>query len=374
MLNKFDDYPIHQTSEPIAHPATSDRNAYDRFWFNGYARDGSFFFGVAMGLYPHRGVLDCAFSVVRAGGLQRSFFGSRRAPLERTEMTVGPFRIEIIDPMRQCRVVLDDNSSGIACDLTFSARTAAVEEGRQTVWSGTRRDMDVTRFDQFGRWSGHIKTPDGDIRVDENECYGTKDRSWGVRRVGEPETGGAPRPPQGAFFLWTPLIWDDHVTNAIFIEGMKGEALVPVDVIVAPSYKTLEDVPDGADPDEKRLMTARHRISYVSGTRLPSSAEVDLIAQDGETRTISLEPILKFQMNGIGYLHPEWHHGTWKGELVTGADSYDPAKVDMLQMSNVHVQQLVRVSDGKQNGIGTMETVCFGPYAPAGFTEWLDGK
>ncbi len=39
MLSKFDDYPIHQTPEPIAHVASSDRNAYDRYWFNGYAED-----------------------------------------------------------------------------------------------------------------------------------------------------------------------------------------------------------------------------------------------------------------------------------------------------------------------------------------------
>lgn len=46
MLNKLDDFPIHQTPEPVAHPATSDRNAYDRTWFNGYANDGSYYFGI----------------------------------------------------------------------------------------------------------------------------------------------------------------------------------------------------------------------------------------------------------------------------------------------------------------------------------------
>src|SRR5262245_16660487 len=44
MLSRFDDYPIHQTAEPIAHPASSDRNVYDRYWFNGYASDGEYYF------------------------------------------------------------------------------------------------------------------------------------------------------------------------------------------------------------------------------------------------------------------------------------------------------------------------------------------
>ena len=42
MLTKGDDYPIHQTCEPIAQPGTSDRNFYDRYFFNGYARDGGY--------------------------------------------------------------------------------------------------------------------------------------------------------------------------------------------------------------------------------------------------------------------------------------------------------------------------------------------
>ena len=64
MLSRFDDYPIHQTPEPIAHVATSDRNAYDRYWFNGYAEDGEFYFGVAMAIYPNLRILDGAFSIV----------------------------------------------------------------------------------------------------------------------------------------------------------------------------------------------------------------------------------------------------------------------------------------------------------------------
>ena len=47
--------------EPIAQPATSDRNAYDRYWFNGYQDDGEFYFGVGAALYPNLGILDCGF-------------------------------------------------------------------------------------------------------------------------------------------------------------------------------------------------------------------------------------------------------------------------------------------------------------------------
>ena len=50
VLTPFDDYPIHQTPLPIAHPATGDPNHYDRFWFNGYTED--YYFAVGHGRVP----------------------------------------------------------------------------------------------------------------------------------------------------------------------------------------------------------------------------------------------------------------------------------------------------------------------------------
>jgi hypothetical protein len=119
--------------------------------------------------------------------------------------------------------------------------------------------MDATRFDQFGRWSGVVRHPEGEIRVDPTVCLGTKDRSWGVRGVGEPETGGAP--PQrlpGFFFLWAPLFWDDHVTHAIFFDGPRGEALIREGIVAPHGHGASPGaVPPGFAP--RTLCRARSR-------------------------------------------------------------------------------------------------------------------
>jgi hypothetical protein len=372
VLNKLDDFPIHQTPEPVAQLATTDRNAYDRTWFNGYSADGTRYFGIGMAIYPHRGVLDAAFSVVERGGRQHAFYGSRRAPLERTEMSVGPLRIEVIEALRRTRVVLEDNDSGLTCDLVFSARTAPMQEGRQTLWHSGRRIMDATRFDQFGCWSGVVEHPDGRFEVDDSAWYGTKDRSWGVRRVGETETGGAPVAPQSFFFLWAPLIWDDHITHAIFFDGARGEPLVR-EGITAPLFAKEADIPDALEGTDERMVSAAHRVAYHPGTRLASSAEIDLTDVTSSTRTIALRPILRFQMKGLGYGHPHWGQGMWKGELAIGGESFDPDALDLLAPENLHVQQVVRASDGERSGIGVLEQVVVGPYQPAGFTALFDG-
>ena len=100
MLIAGDDYPIHQTPDALARPATSDPNHYDRYFFNGATADGSLVFGVALGLYPNRQVIDGAFSVV-VDGEQVSVHVSARCPGDRAT-AVGPITVEIVGPCRCC--------------------------------------------------------------------------------------------------------------------------------------------------------------------------------------------------------------------------------------------------------------------------------
>ena len=177
MLTPFDDFPIHPSADPIAHPATGDPNHYDRYWFNGQAKDGSFFIGGAMGHYPVRGVVDAAFSVVY-GGVEHSLFASGQMPLDRTT-AVGPIRVEVIEPMRTVRLVADHSVNGLGADLTFRARTVAIEEPRQRlVGDDGVLGMDHTRLTQWGSWEGSIWIDGTTIDVDPAQTIATRDRSW----------------------------------------------------------------------------------------------------------------------------------------------------------------------------------------------------
>lgn len=368
-IDPFDDYPIHQTPEPISVPATSDSNFYDRTWFNGYATDASAYFGLGLALYPHRRIIDGAFSVVTAEGRQHAVIASGRAPAVRSDTSIGPLRIEVVEPLRRTRVVVDDNETGIACDLTFSARTSPIREGRQTLWDGSQRMMDATRFDQFGRWTGTVVTPDGELTVDEHTWRGTKDRSWGIRSSGT-QPAAAPGDLQGIFFLWAPIVWDDHVSHAIFFDDPSGGPLVR-EALTAPVFATAEEVSNASTTT--MMATTAHRVSYRPGTRYASSAEIDMVASSGSIRTIHLEPRLRFQMKGLGYTHPTWSHGGWHGELAVHGESFVIDDLDPLAFENIHVQQIVTATDGDRMGIGVLEQACIGPYAPAGFTDINDG-
>src|SRR4029450_5477286 len=118
MLTSFDDYPVHQTAEPVAQPSTGDRNFYDRYFFNGYSRAGDLFFAAALGVYPNRGVMDAAFSVVREGR-QHVVRASRLAPARRRETRVGPIFVEVLERGRALHVRVSENDFGLAAALPF---------------------------------------------------------------------------------------------------------------------------------------------------------------------------------------------------------------------------------------------------------------
>src|SRR5206468_9194642 len=129
-------------------------------------------------------------SIIR-DNVQRCFHASRVLGMERMELSVGPVRIEVLEPLQKLRVTLE-RAEGMACELTFEGRAFPIEEPRFTKRIGPRMFMDYTRLTQNVRVSGWTEV-DGDKRPCEGGWTGTRDRSWGVGTVGAPE----PQPTPG---------------------------------------------------------------------------------------------------------------------------------------------------------------------------------
>jgi hypothetical protein len=372
MLSLFDDYPIHQSPDPITTPSTSDRDFYERYWFNGYSKAGDLYLGVGTGRYPHLDIADCGISIVR-NGEQHNFHASARANPEPTTTEVGPFQFEIVEPMKSCRVRVEDNETDFACELLFEGRTANVEEPRHSLKHGSRRIMDTTRFAQLGHWSGWIRYNGETVELDRADTLGTKDRSWGVRPVGGGDGRGAPPLTNdgGVFFLWATLHWDDMGSHFQLFEDRFGRPLYQVGAF-QPVYDSPDDIPGVEDPGVEYLAGGDHRLEFYPGTRRARAAEITLISADGSREEISLDPVLCFRMKGIGYQHPEWGHGRWKGELAIGGESWRCDAVDEMAFENLHIQQVVMATSGSRKGVGALEQIHLGPQARYGFKELLD--
>jgi len=84
MLSPLDDFPAHQIAEPVRIVGTSDRNFYDRYYFNLHHCSADLFLTAGLGQYPNLGVMD-AFVAVTRGSIQRVVRASRTsAPIGST--------------------------------------------------------------------------------------------------------------------------------------------------------------------------------------------------------------------------------------------------------------------------------------------------
>ncbi|WP_067682952.1 hypothetical protein [Nocardia miyunensis] len=360
MLIPFDDYPVHQTPLPLAQSGFGSPDHYDRFWFNGFRDD--LMFGVAFCSYPNRQIMDGAFSVLR-DGRQTSLYVSGRANPDPTDTRMGPLRIEIVEPMRVNRVIVDAPEHGIGADLRYTAKTPVFEEARQTSFAGSRLVMDCTRATQWGTWTGSIEI-DGE-RIDLGPgIRATKDRSWGQRST--PGVGlGAPSIPKGLFFLWAPVHFEDHCFHYLVFENPDGSRWVQ-DAAVVPML---------SDEAGAVIRPARveHTIEWAPGERRAAAAEFEVHFLDGKIERLGLRPLMTFRMKGLGYGHPRWAHGAWHGEVAVGVERIDAESVNPLSPENIHVQQLVRAEWRGQQGLGVLEQIVVGPYPQYGFRDFLGG-
>lgn len=375
MITSFDDFCIHQTARPVAEPEQSDRNFYDRYWFNGFDADGSYLFEIGFGLYPNRRVMDGHFSVA-AGSRQVAFHGSRRAPRDRRETVVGPLAIEIVEPMRQVRVRLEPNEHNIECDLLFTAAGAPHQEPANVMYDDGHLIMHTSRFTQLGHWDGYFAV-DG-RRTEVKRAYATRDKSWGVRPVGEPQ-GGAPglmNDDPGVYWVWNPINWGDCCTQMGTFEDRDGNP-TQLSADLLPLYENPADIPELEEPGIVHMSDIKHRITWRQGTRLAAKCDMQFKDKHGNNYDITMEPLQRFHMLGIGYNHGEWGHAYWKGELATDREEWNLDEVNVLDYQFLHNHQVVRatMNDGKRTrqGMGTLETIVIGRHAPSGFKDFFDG-
>ena len=362
MLTSFDDYPIHPGSVPIALTGTSDANHYDRYFFNGYRRDASLYFGVALGLYPNRHVVDASFSVVLEGREQISLHASGRAPSDRRDANrVGPIDVQIIEPMRRHRIVVDSPDHGIRAELVFVARSSPVQEPHFSMRAGQRVVFDYTRLTQFGHWEGWIEIEGTRHDIGIDTSWGSRDRSWGVRPIGPPADSGAPTGSRQFFWLWAPVNFDRYAVHFDVNEYADGRRW----------HETGFFLPDGFEEVDE-AQNVDYSITWRSGTRWARTFDMSLESVDGTRRNVSFEPLYDFQMLGIGYGHPEWAHGSWKGELAVGAERWSLPVADPCAPHHLHVQTVCRVRHGDDVGLGILEQMIIGEHHPTGLTGVID--
>jgi hypothetical protein len=218
--------------------------------------------------------------------------------------------------------------------------------------------MNTMRFVQTGSWTGTLLLDGRETAVTPDRFWGNRDRSWGVRPVGEPEPAGIGG--MGVFF-WNFAVarFEDETLLYMAQEDERGR-------------RSLEEAvrlrPDGT---VEHLGRPEHRLRFRPGTRLVTGATVTFsggLSLEAEV----LRPLHIARATGYGF-DADWRHGMYQGpELVVQRHDLDTDAADIVPIPGAIVDNLARftTSDGR-TGYGLLEVMTMGPHAQY-FTGWDD--
>jgi len=366
----------HQVPDTFATVGTSDPSWTEKVCAMAAARDGSLQLGFGMGKYLNRNVLD-GYAGLSRGVEQVTVRGSRRLFPTPDDLSVGPVRYEVLDPMRTVRFSLEANDTQpLAFDWVFEAALPPATEERthQRTPLGYRVSADLVRYHQIGTASGWIELDGVRHEMDPDDWVSTRDHSWGVRYdVGTPPTDldpFDPIPEMDFQMIWCPSLMTDP-------DGARwGLFLHVVDLSgFGHTQKTVTGSVERPDGTVLRMADIRPELTYDPSNRRLLGGTVGVTLEDGTDRRFALEAIGDTGFHLGAGLYFGWqghHHGEWRGELVVDgerlADCSDPDLTRQLHQIRDTVVRIRDLDTGAE-GVGNCQPIVAGGFPALGLTK-----
>lgn len=367
-LGALDERFTHQI--PFTHDSvwTSDPDWRERMWFSVFdTTTGTTMLDAGMGHYPNRDVQE-AWAALTIGTTQRNVRMSRRLRPAFEQMSVGPLRIEPIEPLRKLRVVLDENDSRVSFDVTLESSTRAHLEQRHTELERGVVVHDLVRYVGLVRASGWIRHPEGELRLDHDAWWGARDHSWGTQphpRSGDGKVVAHQHMDQrGSFMNFTPMQFDGWGIFYYLTESIPG----------VPTYLSGDVLFPPNDPRrDLQIVGIEHDLTWKTGIlKELDEGTITFLLEDGTQREVRVRglPARVYLRAGLYQGFDGWFQGQdWDGDHFVHDvwDLADPAVVDRLQVGGGGFDHLFEARCGDQVGYGIMEYL-----ATPGYTKYPD--
>ena len=331
MLTPLDETLMHQAPTTFDHAVTSDHRFFDRWAAGVQHPELSIIYGLAT--YKNTDTCD-GFLCVRRGDRQYNLRLSR--PLRPNyAMSVGPLRIEVIEPLVAHRLVVEPSlGSPLHCDLVWRGSLPPREEHPHFQRQNARAVQDYCRFDQLGTATGWVGI--GDERVDIRDWFSWRDHSWGVRpgmggkdQVNAHPIRSGPHNELGSLFIWI----------AFRAGTVVGQFQLRADSQGRPEMTDGYLIPDTDDPSVSLKVTdIRHDITFVNGHTVFSRARLQATTADRQVWHFDATPLRSpWDFSGAGY------SGGWDDSEGLGVPRGEAIEIDEYDMS---APADVRLSDG----------------------------
>lgn len=335
MLTALDESLHHQGPLTFEHVLTTDHRFYDRQLMGAFQPDGDAGFVAGITVFKNMNVVE---GYVIAQSRSRKQYNVRLSKQLRpmpvnTDAVIGPLALQVVDPFKELRFVLERGDYPVALDITFYNVLPPRLENPHFGRLDGRVHSDYLRYHQIGKVSGWIEI-DGE-RFDAKDWFGWRDHSWGVRPgVGgfEPmagtQTGGgvaaASRTGGKGMFLM----------HQGFSNGCEGGSLQVIEDSDGKRVYTDGEV-HLAGGEEVAIAEVSHDIVFQPGTRVFETAAVELALANGATWKLKAHAVgrpLVYRGGGFdGGFNDAKGQGVWRSAaLLTEVDSYDVSDPELV--------------------------------------------
>ena len=403
VLTPYDEFPVHTTPYPVSYIPSTDYNWDEGYYYGVLNPDEKIFFCTGFRINPNTDMIG-GYALFNLNGKQRTFRFSR-CWRQDYNLRVGPFRVEVIEPLRKLRLVLEKNDSGVEFDILWEGTSPAVLEEHHSAEVRGRRMTDQSRYSQPGLSKGSLAGWGKTWDVGKPGWVAVRDHSWGLyveRPPFKPDPRWLPPRPENkdarALRFWVVFQgYDDWSGFYHLHEDAEGVQRKLDDVFGTPFGGRLTR---GWSDEIVELKAGSHKLEFEPGTRILKRAVITLADTQGREWRQELEVASPpWVPQTMGYTPGSWKDGgsfhSYHGSetLATEWDEFDFSKQpfdytpygelgstapDTMQMGlsykvPIHgVEYLVRTTTHGPNGVvtkgaGQIEMFINGPFKPYGF-------
>ena len=352
-IQPADDFLGHQTAARMSRPAVADGPEgvfTERYWYMGASVPaGDFVFGAGLGCYPNRGIMD-GYASVTVAGVQHVFQASRHLASNPLETAIDPLRITVGDGMRSHRIELALNESGLSLDLQYRAAFEPNDEGFDTLMKGDRVAGQVSRFVQFGHYTGWADVNGTRLTFDAaNPLWGARDRSWGLRVESRTDES---HPPVTRFkpllFMWVCAQFPSAGMHFFLKETAPGETRFFVG-----------DEVNAEGRPARKIARVDHALEWFDDAHSQHirGGHFVLHFEDGERKIIKLRalPGRLYLKAGLYGGYRGWFQGDDKGSRHVAHHVWDHADAKIRRELRTLAEQVIEFRDGDRVGYGTIQ-------------------
>jgi hypothetical protein len=366
MLLRADEYPYHQITDTFAAVQGSDPQWNDGHYVCGCDDAGRVAFTSNVRLYQNNDVLD-GFVCLRHDGRQHNVRLSRRLRPDMDTIGVGPLRLEIVEPMRVVRLVLDENPSGIALDVTCHSTAVPQQTPIEITRVDGRLVSERATYEVTGVLEGTVVVGGETIALTTEHASFFRNHSWGYQggrggpRLYTAPRLGVPRRPDG-LRQWVLFNLPSH--SGFFLSF---------------------DTPDGRRTQQHgnilhadrqvKVTGLEHELAFYAGGRRLRSGHVALTDAEGVRREYTVDDLGWVYCQGGGYFggfDDGLGQGVYRGDYHTEGEVWDvsdPTRVrradgTTFELDHAWAESFTRVTHhgaaGVERGLAHYECVVFG--------------